>query len=113
MEKQVFPDFITNFPEAEVHFPGVKIRLLQGEQNQVAFTDMDITGEVEEHSHGAQWGIVVEGELELTINGIARIYRKGDSYYIPDNVPHSGKFNTHVHTIDFFSDPDRYVVKEK
>ena len=30
MEKQVFPDFITNLPEAEVHFPPfVKVDLME------------------------------------------------------------------------------------
>jgi quercetin dioxygenase-like cupin family protein len=53
----------------------------------------------------------VEGEMELTINGVTKIYRKGDTYDIPDGAPHSGKFNTRVRTIDCFSQPDRYKLK--
>ena len=112
MKEDVFPDFIARLPEADVPFPDVKIRLLQGENAQAAFTDNATKGEAEEHSHCAQWGIVVEGQMELTINGITKIYRKGDYYYIPDGALHSGKFNTRVRTIDVFAEPDRYHVKE-
>ena len=113
MEENVFPNFIANLPEADVPFADVKIRLLQGENVQAAFTDNNVKGEAAEHSHGAQWGIVVEGEMELTIDGITKIYQKGDHYYIPDGAPHSGRFNTRVRTIDIFAEPDRYLVKEK
>ena len=113
MKHPVWPDFITNMPEAEVPFKDVTIWVLQGEKNQIVFTDNRITGDAHEHSHGAQWGIVVEGDMELTINGVPKIYRKGDSYFIPEGAPHSGKFKTHVCTIDVFADRDRYKLKKK
>jgi quercetin dioxygenase-like cupin family protein len=107
-----FPVIIKNLPEADLHFPGVKGWIFQGNDNQVGFFDIAALGEVEEHSHGAQWGIVLEGEMELTINGQAKMYRKGDTYYIPAGAPHSGNFSTQVRTIDFFDDNDRYPLKK-
>jgi len=37
--------------------------------------DIDPIGEVPPHSHGAQWGVVVEGEMELTIDVFADVDR--------------------------------------
>ena len=110
MDKQVFAEIITNLPEADIHFPGVTIWVVQGEKNQVAFSHMEVSGEAGEHKHGPQWGIVVEGEIELKINGVTKIYRKGDFYYIADGVPHSGRSKAGNYTIDFFAEPDRYKL---
>lgn len=43
------------------------------------------------HSHESQYGIVLEGRIELTINGKTNTYTKGDRYFIPKGVMHSGK----------------------
>ena len=45
--------------------------------------------EVPEHAHGAQWGVVLEGSVEFTIDGETRTYRRGDTYFVPDQAPHS------------------------
>ena len=68
-------------------------------------------GEIPPHSHCAQWGIVVDGEMKLTIGGETKIRRKGDSYVIPEGVTHSATFLTRVHAIDVFDAPDRYQAK--
>jgi quercetin dioxygenase-like cupin family protein len=44
-----------------------------------------------EHSHESQWGIVLEGTIELIIDGMKYIFKKGDRYFIPKDVKHSGK----------------------
>jgi len=75
--------------------------------------EIDAIGEVPPHSHGAQWGVVLKGEMLLTIGGIAKSYKKGDSYYIPAGVVHSADFKTKVFVIDFFADKDRYAVKNE
>ena len=113
MDEKVFPKIISSLPEADIDWPGVSIKVLQGEHNQVAFSHMEVSGEAGEHAHGPQWGIVVEGEIDLTINGERRVYKKGDFYYIPDGAPHSGTSKAGNYTIDFFGEPDRYKLKEK
>ena len=65
-----------------------------------------------EHSHAAQVGFVLSGRIELTINGATREYSKGDIYYIPGNVKHSGKIHAGYADITFFNEPDRYKVKK-
>jgi quercetin dioxygenase-like cupin family protein len=107
-----FPECITSLPEVETNFSGVRGWLAQGETTQTVFFQIEAAGDVPPHSHGEQWGIVVDGELEFTIGGESRIYRKGDSYHIPAGVVHSARFPTSCHVIDFFPDPDRHKVKQ-
>lgn len=47
--------------------------------------------ELSEHSHASQMGIVLEGRIDLIIEGIRQTYKKGDRYYIPEGTKHSGK----------------------
>lgn len=82
---------ILDLPEADIPFEGVSGRLLQGE-----------------HKHGEQWGVVFSGEMELTIDGETKTYKKGDQYFIPAGVLHSAIFKTKTFVMDVFADKDRY-----
>jgi quercetin dioxygenase-like cupin family protein len=106
-----YPELIRNLPQADIPFPGVKAWIAQGADHQVVFFDIPAGTEVPLHSHGAQWGIAVEGEMELTIGEETRVYRAGDSYYIPAGVMHGAKVLTRFRAIDFFDVPDRYPAK--
>ena len=70
--------------------------------------DIEPIGKVAPHSHGEQWGIVVEGEMELTVDGRTRRCGPGDSYHIPAGAVHSANFLSHFRAIDVFADADRY-----
>ncbi len=63
------------------------------------------------HSHGAQWGTVVEGEIELTIGGETKTYSPGDSYSIPAGVEHGAQIKSGTRVIDVFEEADRYPIK--
>ncbi len=103
-----FPEFITKLPTADIPLDGVRAWISQARDHQVVFFDIDPIGEIPPHSHGEQWGIVVEGAMELTIGGVTRTYSAGDSYHIPAGVEHGAKFLSHFRTIDIFADADRY-----
>ena len=110
--KNFFPEPIANLPTADIAFKGINGKLLQGKNEQLVFMEIEPIGEVPPHSHGAQWGVVLDGEMVLTIDGETRTYRKGDSYFIPSGVVHSANFKSKVYVIDFFEDRERYSVKE-
>jgi len=88
---ETYPDIIKNLPEINLPLPGVKAHLIQSENNQLVFFDFSEDTEIPLHSHGAQWGIVVDGKIELTIGDKTRLYKKGDNYFIPSGVKHGGK----------------------
>jgi len=103
-----YADFIKALPQADIPMEGPLAYLVNGGPCQVVFFDLPAGAEVPPHSHGAQWGIVVDGELEMTINGETRTYCQGDSYFIGDGVVHSGKIENRCRVIDVFADPHRY-----
>ncbi len=105
-----YADAITKLPRIKAPVAGVTGWLSQGPGHQLVFFDLDPSAKIPPHSHGDQWGIVVEGEMELTIGGEARTYRRGDSYFIPAGVEHHAKFFKRTFAIDFFADGDRYTT---
>ena len=113
MEKEIYPQMITELPEVEIPFKGVKGWLLQGIDKQVVFFDIEPNASIPEHSHGEQWGVVVDGESELVVDGVKKICRKGDTYHIPARAVHSATFRTRFKAIDFFAEANRYKPKPK
>jgi quercetin dioxygenase-like cupin family protein len=54
---------------------------------------------------------VVSGTVEITIDGVSRVYRPGDSYDIPAGVVHAVRLTAGTKAIDVFEEPDRYPLK--
>ncbi len=106
-----FPECIKNLAKAKLNFPGVTGWVSQGKNEQIVFFEIEAGGVVTPHSHGEQYGFVIDGELELTIGDDTRIYKKGDSYHIPEGVVHSGEVKTFVRVMDFFADVERYQTE--
>jgi quercetin dioxygenase-like cupin family protein len=106
-----FPEIIRNLPVADAPFRDITLYLLRGPTASAIFVEATGDSEVPMHSHGPQWGVVVGGELVLTIGGVTRTYRAGQEYMIPANVPHAAKLRAGVRVIDFFDDPNRYRPK--
>ncbi|MFQ6069267.1 MAG: cupin domain-containing protein [Candidatus Aminicenantales bacterium] len=106
-----YPEMIRKLPEINVPFKGLRGWLIQGGSHQVVFFDIEPIGKVPPHTHCAQWGIVLEGRMSLTIGEETKVFEKGDWYYIPEGIEHSAFFLTRVNAIDVFDAPDRYKVK--
>jgi len=107
-----YPAMITNLAEIDISAPGIKGWALQSSRQQFVFFEIDPIGEVSPHSHCAQWGLMVEGKMRLTIGQETKIYSQGDHYFIPAGVIHSATFLTKVYVIDIFDDPQRYKIKK-
>ncbi|MBX5326963.1 MAG: cupin domain-containing protein [Candidatus Bathyarchaeia archaeon] len=108
----VFPQVVTNLPEADVPVKGIRAWILQSERHQLVFFQMQPRVIVPEHSHDyPQWGLMIEGKMELTINGKTRIVEKGDEYVIPAKAKHSAKFRCMSRVMDLFSEKTRYKPK--
>jgi quercetin dioxygenase-like cupin family protein len=107
----VFPTPITSLPQADIPLKGVKAHLLQGEGQQLVFMEYSDDAELPAHSHEAQWGVVLEGRIDLVIGGNEYTFVKGDRYYISEGVEHSGKIYAGYADITFFDVKDRYSPK--
>lgn len=108
---KIFPIPITNLPEADIPIDGATAFLSQSGEHQIIFMEFEKDVDLPEHSHAAQVGFVVEGKIELSINRESKVYTKGDRYYIPEGVLHSGKIFAGYADITFFNQPDRYPEK--
>jgi quercetin dioxygenase-like cupin family protein len=108
---EIFPKPIRNLPEADIPLEGIKAYLSQSDTHQIIFMEFEKDVNLSEHSHAAQIGIVLEGQIDLTIEGKKKTYTKGDRYFIPEGVLHSGKIYAGYADITFFDEPDRYSMK--
>ena len=110
-KEDFFPEIVTKLPQAEIPFEGIRSHLFQGQNQQFVFMSFDKDAEVPEHSHEAQWGVVLDGEIELTIEGKKHILRRGDTYSIPRGVPHSARIKRGYKDLTLFDQKDRYKAK--
>ncbi|MBW2560932.1 MAG: cupin domain-containing protein [Deltaproteobacteria bacterium] len=108
---EIFPEPIRALPEADIPLEGITAYLSQSNTHQIIFMVFEKDVDLPEHSHAAQIGIVLEGRIDLTIGGTGRSYTRGDRYYIPEGVPHSGRIHAGYADITFFDQPDRYTAK--
>lgn len=109
-----YPDFINSFPGINVPFPDdvVRTAVVRSDAGLVAFFTFLKDMNLPKHAHGAQWGVVVEGEIEFTIGGETKIYRAGDSYSIPTGIEHGAMIKAGTRVIDVFEEADRYAIKD-
>ena len=110
---EIFPEPIRNLPEADIPLSGIKAYLFQAEKHQILFMEFAKDAEVPEHSHEAQWGVVLEGKTDLTIDGVERTCSKGDRMFIPKGAKHSVKIYAGYADVSFFNEKDRYKVRDK
>ena len=108
---ELFPDSIRRLPRVDLPLPGATAYLSQSEAHQIVFFTFAEDADLPEHAHASQWGFVLEGEIELTIGDCTATYRKGDRYFIPAGVVHSGRIRAGFAAMDFFDQPDRYRAR--
>ncbi len=107
-----FPEPIRSLPEADVPLKGVKAYLSQSDDHQILFMQFEENVDLPEHSHAAQVGFILEGRIDLVVEGRTSTYRKGDRYSLPEGARHSGKIYAGYSDITFFADPARYSLKK-
>jgi len=109
----VLPDPIRKLPRADIPLEGLEAFLSQGENHQILFTRFQKDVEMPEHSHESQWEIVLEGRVEVWIDGNHHSFTKGDRFYIPNGITHCAKVYAGYAAIIFFDQKERYKIKEK
>lgn len=68
---------------------GINTRTFWGDQMLISLVDLDPNAVIPPHSHPhEQVGIVLEGELALTVAGETRQLKPGDIYVVPGGTTH-------------------------
>ena len=97
----------TNIEEIEP-FKGYRGKIINSKNMTVAYWDIKAGSPFPEHSHpNEQVTVMIEGELELTINKETKILKPNDMAIIPPNAVHVGKALTNCKVVDVF-----YPVRE-
>ena len=85
----MFFKYPQDFKEKQVA-TGVTLRLVWGERIMLSQVTFQPNCQVLPHHHpNEQTGIVLEGEIKLTIGNDTYLCQPGDAFTIPDNVEHS------------------------
>ncbi len=96
-----------NNVEYKLKREGVHVKVVPGERCQMIRARLDV-GFESDHSHPEeQMGLVLSGEIRLTIAGQTRKCRAGEGYHIPMNVRHSFIVlsSPYAEILDIFSPP--------
>lgn len=102
MDTSVFRNF-SDINAKEIA-PGFFSKLIHTANNTINFIEVkaDCTLALHNHIH-EQCSFVIEGQFELTVNGVSQILDSGMFAVIPSNAPHSGRAVTDSRLIDIFS----------
>jgi quercetin dioxygenase-like cupin family protein len=92
---------------------GLVVRPLVGRDVLVSFARYEPRCEVPMHAHEEeQVLIVVDGELELEMEGEKRLLRPGDAAHMPAYVPHATRtLDAPAYQIDVFTPPRKPMVE--
>ncbi len=88
--------------------PGFTGKFIHSDNMTIAFWTIKAGNSLPEHKHPHEQIVnVIEGEIELVVEGKTHLLTKGTCLIIPSNIPHSGKAITDCYLIDVF-----YPVRE-
>jgi quercetin dioxygenase-like cupin family protein len=84
--------------------PGIKGRFFHTKNNTIGFIELEAGAVLPEHNHiHEQTTQVIEGQLELIVDGQSQILKPGMIITIPSNVLHQAKALTLCRVTDIFS----------
>lgn len=86
---------------------GLVLKPVTGGNLMCSFVFMEPNRIAPEHAHPEeQMGFIIDGEYEFEMNGVKRMCRRGDIYYVPPNVPHSARtYDKPCFAVDVFTPP--------
>jgi quercetin dioxygenase-like cupin family protein len=97
------PVHLSQLPVREI-FPGLRARLVHSERVSHSWVDADAGAAFPEHEHPHEQIVsVLDGELELVVDGVTHRLTPGLVFVIPPNVRHSGRAVTACRVLDTFA----------
>lgn len=93
---------IWSTPAREV-VPGFFGRFVHGDNVTCAYWDIQANAELPQHQHPHEQIVnMLQGEFELTVDGVPLHLKPGDVVVLPGNVPHAGRAITDCRILDVF-----------
>ena len=94
---------LDQLPVREI-FPGLRARLIHTDRVTHSWVEVDQGATFPEHQHPHEQIVsVLEGELELVVEGVSNRLTPGLVYVIPPNARHSGRGITACRVLDAFA----------
>lgn len=104
-----YPEFFQTLPKPAVPMPGLTA-FTMSDRVQVIFYEIPDGSSAGEHVNCDEWGVVIQGHVSVTMNGETRKYGAGETFFIPEGVPHSLVNHPGVVGITVFDDAERFPV---
>ncbi len=85
-------------------FPGLRARVVHTDRTSQSWVEIDAGATFPEHHHPHEQTVnVLDGTLELTVDGTLHVLTPGRAFHIPPHVAHSGRARTACRVLDVFS----------
>jgi len=111
--KAIFAAPIMDLPKADIPIEGLTAYLSQSATHQTLYMQFKKEAILPEHAHSDQMGFVLEGQIDISINGDKHTFVKGDCYHIEAGVLHSAKVHAGYADITVFMEVSRYKERVK
>lgn len=90
---------------------GTKSKIIHAGNQQFIFIEHNKDLYFPPHSHvNAEWGICIEGEMDIEIDGVMHYIRKGDHFFVDSNVLHSAQVRAGYKAMLLVDGDERYHV---
>ena len=100
MSRSYFPDLIRNLPEFEGPFDAYR---LAASGCDVLFASYPAGTTIEAHSHPTRnVGVILQGELFLTVAGEEHRFGVGDWYFVDADAEHAARFEVDTSEVEFW-----------
>ena len=97
------PLHLDDLPERE-QFPGYHGRFIHSQSMSLVYWTVEAGAVFPEHAHPHEQVVnMLDGELDLSLDGQRLHLRTGDIVVIPPNATHSGRATTPCRILDVFS----------
>jgi len=98
-----FPGSIRRLPRTNL--AGADVFVHDADGSQILFIEVPAdrpAAVVATHTHDVEWGIVVEGEIEMTLGDRVERHGAGSTHLIPKGLPHSFRFAPGTSSVHYF-----------
>ena len=101
----MFHNIIKKIPSRDYGIDGLEVHVDHTSTGTVYFVSAEKEVAFPEHSHAAQWTIVVTGSCTFNANGETKVYNAGETYFIPAGLKHQITLHAGYSEVDYVDDP--------